>query len=161
MPRVLKWTIVLVLVAAAFAGCGGDDENGDAGAPTAVETTPTETAPADTTAVETTPEEPADPDDTGLEPVDFNDVTLTEFEVEVQKVGFPTQGVYTFVVANEGSTRHALAVEGPNGETETEEIPPGGSAELDAYLVSGTYKLYCPIGDHEQRGMVARLRVRN
>ena len=54
---------------------------------------------------------------------------------------------------------HALEVEGPTGEVETEEIKPGDEARLKVEVQDGTYKLYCPIGDHEARGMVGKLVV--
>ena len=156
-------TITTLLAAAALAlagtGCGDDDEDTDAGAGGAETTT---TAPAETgETTETTPDKPAKgDDDRGTEPVAGADVTLTEFEVDVSEKRLQREGVYTLTVANEGETTHALESEGPNGETETEEIAPGESAELDVYFVNGTYRLYCPIGDHEQRGMVTRLKVR-
>ena len=147
-------------LAIAAAGCGDDDETADTGTePTATQTERAEGA-------ETTGEDPGEaegPEDDGgdaaTKPVGEADVTLTEFKVALLKRALPKQGVYRLNIVNEGDTTHALEAEGPNGETETDEIEPGGSATLDAYLVSGTYKLYCPIGNHEQRGMTARLRV--
>ena len=158
------WALAALAALAFAAGCGGDDDEDAATTTpgTAAEAAP-ETAAEQTDTAETTETAARKPpkrgEDTGTEPVGDADVKLTEFEVELAKRSFPREGVYTLKVVNEGEATHVLEAEGPNGETETEEIPPGESAELDAYFVSGTYKLYCPIGDHEQRGMTARLRV--
>lgn len=87
-------------------------------------------------------------------------VTLTEFDVKPSVKTLPQEGVYSFGVVNEGEVPHALVVEGPNGESRTDRIAPGESTKLEAYLVSGRYELYCPIADHEQKGMTAKLTVK-
>ncbi|HEX2097708.1 MAG TPA: plastocyanin/azurin family copper-binding protein [Rubrobacteraceae bacterium] len=55
---------------------------------------------------------------------------------------------------------HALEIEGNGIEEETDDIEPGGSAELEVNLEPGTYELYCPVGNHEERGMVGTVTVR-
>jgi Copper binding proteins, plastocyanin/azurin family len=51
-------------------------------------------------------------------------------------------------------------VEGPGGESETEDIAPGDSAELTVDLSqAGTYEWYCPIGNHKELGMEGEIRV--
>jgi uncharacterized cupredoxin-like copper-binding protein len=67
--------------------------------------------------------------------------------------------VIAFVVANAGSVPHALQVEGPHGDLRTAALAPGSATTIKFDLPTGTYKWYCPIADHEQRGMVGRLRV--
>jgi uncharacterized cupredoxin-like copper-binding protein len=74
-------------------------------------------------------------------------------------VGRVKAGSVTFGVTNDGQEAHALEVEGNGIEEETEEIPPGDSAPLEVDLKEGTYELYCPVGDHKDRGMTAELVV--
>ena len=124
-------------------------------------TTDGESASTGTTTTETTTTEEGAPpvDDTGEKSAGDTDVSLTEFKVTPSKTKFAKEGVYTLKVRNDGEITHALEAEGPNGETETEDIAPGESAELQAYFVSGSYELYCPIGDHEDRGMKKEVTV--
>ena len=69
-------------------------------------------------------------------------------------------GTYTFHVTNDGAAVHAHEVEGPTGEVETPELGPGESADLAVDLSeSGEYELYCPVGDHRDRGMEATIAV--
>jgi uncharacterized cupredoxin-like copper-binding protein len=76
--------------------------------------------------------------DGGLEP--------TGFELD--------PGTYTFRVVNDGTTVHALEIEGPEGEVETGDLEPGDSADLTVELSeAGEYELYCPVGDHREQGM--------
>jgi uncharacterized cupredoxin-like copper-binding protein len=73
----------------------------------------------------------------------------------VEKAG-PT----TIEVANDGKFDHSLEVEGPNGEVETDTIPPGKSATLEVDLSKpGTYEMYCPIGNHRDMGMEGEVSV--
>ena len=51
-------------------------------------------------------------------------------------------GAGTPRVVNEGGAVHALEVEGPTGEVETEELEPGESADLAVTLEDGEYELY-------------------
>ena len=60
--------------------------------------------------------------------------------------------MYTLNVTNDGSITHALEAEGPSGETETEDLAPGDSAELKVNFENGSYELYCPIGNHKDLG---------
>jgi plastocyanin len=65
------------------------------------------------------------------------------------------------VVAFENSSGvpHAVEVEGNGVEEETETIS-DGSERLALDLEAGEYKFYCPVGSHEQAGMVGTLTVR-
>ena len=86
-------------------------------------------------------------------------VEETEFALAVSQTSLDP-GTYTFVVTNEGTVNHALEIEGPGvDEAETETLPPGESAELTVTLETGTYKLYCPVGGHEDLGMRLELGV--
>ncbi|HSE81562.1 MAG TPA: cupredoxin domain-containing protein [Gaiellaceae bacterium] len=85
------------------------------------------------------------------------DVALSDFAIEPSSLALDP-GTYTFHVVNEGATEHALEVEGPTGE-ETEELGPGESADLTVDLEDGEYEVYCPVGDHRDRGMEGTIAV--
>lgn len=68
-------------------------------------------------------------------------------------------GVISIEVTNDGTVRHALAVDAPAGRVSTDALRPGERATFAIRLPPGRYKWYCPIADHEQRGMAGRLRV--
>ena len=66
----------------------------------------------------------------------------------------------TFAVTNDGQVPHALEVEGPDGEAETDTIEPGKSDDLKVDLgKAGTYEWYCPIGNHKEQGMKGEITV--
>lgn len=145
-PRILLVASALLL-AVLVAACGDDEREGSftSESGTGTETTATGTETTTTPAAEASKTFQISEVEFKLRPADF---TLAE------------PGVVEFVVKNEGGTVHALEIEGPSGEFETEEIQPGGEARLTAELgQDGTYKLYCPVGDHEGRGMVGKLVV--
>jgi uncharacterized cupredoxin-like copper-binding protein len=84
----------------------------------------------------------------------------TEFKLEPASFELEEAGVVEFVVKNDGEIVHALEVEGPTGEVETEEIQPGKTARLKADVSkAGEYELYCPIGNHKEQGMTGELVV--
>jgi plastocyanin len=60
---------------------------------------------------------------------------------------------------NTSGVPHAVEVEGNGVEEETETIT-DGSERLSVNLDAGEYKFYCPVGNHEQAGMVGTLTVR-
>ena len=68
-------------------------------------------------------------------------------------------GLVAFEATNDGLVRHALAVIGPAGQARTQTLKPGERTTVEVRLPPGTYKWYCPVGDHERRGMVGRIRV--
>jgi plastocyanin len=86
-------------------------------------------------------------------------IVLSDFAVE-PPVDSLEPGTYTARVTNEGGTVHALKVDGPTGETESAQLQPGESVELELDLSeAGEYELTCPVGDHRDRGMEASLAV--
>jgi uncharacterized cupredoxin-like copper-binding protein len=92
------------------------------------------------------------PEPTG-QVVDRVTVTETEFRLDPQDTRV-NAGVVVFTARNAGSTAHALEVEGPKGEVETDEIAPGKSATIKVDLTApGTYEWYCPVDGHKDRGM--------
>jgi plastocyanin len=86
---------------------------------------------------------------------DALEIVLTDFAVE-PPTGSLEPGTYTARVTNEGGVVHALKVDGPTGETESAQLQPGQSVELELDLSeAGEYELTCPVGDHRDRGMEA------
>jgi uncharacterized cupredoxin-like copper-binding protein len=87
-------------------------------------------------------------------------VKETEFKLEPAEITLDKPGTYVFEAVNSGDAVHALEVEGQAIEEETEEIQPGQSAKLKVKLEPGTYELYCPVGDHGERGMEGTVTVK-
>jgi plastocyanin len=87
-------------------------------------------------------------------------VAETEFHLSPANPSVAKAGVVEFQVVNAGKVAHALEVEGPGGEVETDRIEPGADATLKADLgKAGRYEWYCPIGDHRDRGMRGEITV--
>jgi plastocyanin len=85
-------------------------------------------------------------------------VSLTDYRLP-RSVRVARSGLVAFEATNDGQALHALAVIGPAGQARTQTLKPGERATVEVRLPPGTYKWYCPVADHEQRGMVGRVRV--
>ncbi|HSJ17982.1 MAG TPA: cupredoxin domain-containing protein [Solirubrobacterales bacterium] len=138
------WGLVATLAVAASLGvaaCGGDDDDDGDVAATTTETTGVTGAAAG--AGETV------------------DVTMTDFEFDPKD---PTvkPGEVTFDVVNDGETLHNMEVEGPSGAAELpEDLQPGDSGSFSVDLGEpGKYRFYCPVGNHEDLGMVGEVTVK-
>ncbi len=94
------------------------------------------------------------------EPIATIEVQETEFSLDPSEITLDQPGTYVFRAVNSGDVVHALEIEGEGIEEETENLEPGESAELRVDLEPGTYELYCPVGNHEERGMVGTVTVR-
>lgn len=82
------------------------------------------------------------------------EIVETDFKLDPATVTLDEPGTYTFRAVNEGGTVHALELEGNGIEEETEEIQPGGSAELTVEITeAGEYEIYCPVDGHKEKGM--------
>ncbi len=85
-------------------------------------------------------------------------VELDEFEVRM-----PSElaaGPTTFRVTNVGGAEHNFEVEGQGIEEEFKEnLRPGETKEMTLDLQPGTYEVYCPVGNHEDQGMLLELTV--
>jgi hypothetical protein len=85
-------------------------------------------------------------------------VALRDHQVEM-----PEQlpmGLTDFMVTNHGATMHSFVLEGQGIEARLQgQIDPGASMLMRVDLVPGSYRAYCPVDDHEERGMEARLTV--
>ena len=100
------------------------------------------------------------PNTTSGPPVASIDVRETEMKLDPQNPTVKRPGVVEFKVENAGQVVHALEIEAPTGEVQTQQIPAGNSATLRANLDRpGKYRWYCPVGDHEQQGMEGTITV--
>jgi len=105
-----------------------------------------------------TTEEQATPAPTGpaAETVKLSE---TEYKITPSDVDTKKSGVVEFEVTNDGSTTHALEVEGGGVEQRTDDIAPGESATLKVDLSKGVYEMYCPISNHKDLGMTGEARI--
>jgi uncharacterized cupredoxin-like copper-binding protein len=138
-----RWSAVAIFAVAASLGvaaCGGDDDDDESAATTA----PTETTGA--------AEAGGGGETVKMSAIDF------EFKPSDPTVA---PGEVTFEVTNDGEAPHNLEVEGPSGEAELpEDLQPGDSGDLPVDLSEpGTYRFYCPVGNHEDLGMVGEVTV--
>ncbi len=118
-----------LLVVAILTGCGGGDGEGGAGTSEA-----------------------------GAAPSGSLSVAASEFAFAPAELTAEA-GEVTIELANDGAAPHAIAIAG-NGVDETSETVDGGATtSLTVELEDGTYEIWCPVGDHRDRGMVGTLTV--
>lgn len=88
------------------------------------------------------------------------DVQVALVDYRIDMPASLLSGPVTFNVTNSGSHEHSFEIEGEGIEKKLDRpLQPGQSAQLRAELRSGTYKVYCPVADHEGRGMTRQLVV--
>jgi predicted lipoprotein with Yx(FWY)xxD motif/uncharacterized cupredoxin-like copper-binding protein len=86
------------------------------------------------------------------------EVVLTEFEIQMA-TELPA-GQTVFMISNTGEFPHNFEIEGQGIEMELEQDLQGGEhGMLEVNLEPGTYTIYCPVGNHEDRGMTLELTV--
>lgn len=134
---VVRAVLALIVATLAVAGCG--EERGDA--------------------LRTVPEPVGAAPASDPRAVARTSVSLVDYHLDVSQPRLPRSGRIAIEVTNNGVMRHALALDGPSGLIRTRTLVPGERATLSVTLPQGTYRWYCPIADHERRGMVGRLRV--
>ncbi len=79
-------------------------------------------------------------------------VTLTEHEIELS--GEAVAGQVVFELTNEGDQVHGFVVEGNGVDTAlTSDLRPGVTDRVTIELDAGSYIVWCPVGDHRDRGM--------
>jgi uncharacterized cupredoxin-like copper-binding protein len=78
----------------------------------------------------------------------------TEYKLNPNAIALSKPGTYAFKGVNDGTTAHALEVEGNGVETKISEFDPGSSGTLKVTLPkNGTYEIYCPVDGHKDLGM--------
>jgi uncharacterized cupredoxin-like copper-binding protein len=86
------------------------------------------------------------------------DVRLIEHEIEMPKQ-LPA-GKTAFVVKNAGKAKHNFEIQGQGLDKKFwMSVDPAESKTLHVDLKPGTYKVFCPVGDHEEHGMKLELKV--
>jgi uncharacterized cupredoxin-like copper-binding protein len=87
------------------------------------------------------------------------EVHLSEYAVKMPDT-LPA-GPTTFVVHNDGIKTHSFRIEGPGVSDAilAKPVPPQETESLQVTLQPGEYKVYCPIGSHENKGMKLTLKV--
>lgn len=82
----------------------------------------------------------------------FAEVLLDEYTIEMPET--MPGGTVSFEISNTGDEEHSFAIEGPGVEEELPEpLDPTETTVLTLELAPGTYTVWCPIGDHRDRGM--------
>lgn len=86
------------------------------------------------------------------------EVRLSEYAIEMPHT-LPA-GPTTFLVRNEGKKIHSFKIEGPGIDAIlSKPVQPQAAGELQVTLQPGEYKIYCPVGSHEAKGMTMKLTV--
>jgi uncharacterized cupredoxin-like copper-binding protein len=131
--------VVAVAAGVLLGGCGSDDDGGSSGSSAQKkETTSSGGSGAGATVK----------------------LSESEFKIDPANPKVAKAGKVKFEVTNDGQIVHALEVEGPGEEAETEQIQPGQSATVTVDLSkAGTYEMYCPVGNHRQQGMEGKVVV--
>ena len=62
-------------------------------------------------------------------------------------------------MANPAQIPHAIGIRGDGVDEVGETVNKDGTSSVEATLAPGRYTLFCPVGGHEQAGMVATLTV--
>ena len=83
----------------------------------------------------------------------------TDYALDPSSLHIQRAGTYAFRAVNKGRVGHALEIEGEGIEEETTVLGPGEEATMTVELEEGSYELYCPVGDHQDRGMTAQVGV--
>ncbi len=85
-------------------------------------------------------------------------VELTEWQINMP-TSIPA-GLTVFEVTNTGNAVHNFEIEGQGIEQVFEaNLQSGESGTLEVDLEPGTYRVYCPVGNHAGRGMELELTV--
>ena len=69
-------------------------------------------------------------------------------------------GRVSIEMRNPSDIPHAVAIRGAAADATGDTVGRDGTSRVQADLQPGTYTLFCPVGGHEQAGMVATLTVR-
>jgi plastocyanin len=136
-----RCVVIVVLAGLLVAGCGDDEENGG----------------GDGGAAQTGTEEQTEPSQPAAQTVD---ISAEDFKFDPENPKVDKAGTVEFRLTNDGQAPHALEVEGPEGEVESEVIDPGKSTTVKADLGRrGSFVIYCPVGNHRDLGMEGTVQV--
>jgi uncharacterized cupredoxin-like copper-binding protein len=117
----------------------------DAGVDYAREANP----PKATTTAVSPPVEPAQPAGT---------VELTEYSIRMPQT--LKAGKHVLTIVNAGKERHSIEIEGNGLEAGlSAPLSRGDQTRWEVTLTPGTYEVYCPVNDHQEKGMTTRLVV--
>jgi uncharacterized cupredoxin-like copper-binding protein len=87
------------------------------------------------------------------------EVTLKEHHIDMPKS--IESGKTAFVVRNSGKEKHNFEIQGQGIEKKfMADLGPNDTKVLHVNLNSGSYKVTCPVGDHESEGMHLKLTVK-
>ena len=142
VPRsqIVVWTSIVSLLL--LSACAGQPP--EVPAPSATPTlskAPTKALPAET---------PAGPNEV--------DVSLTEFAIDMPEA-IPA-GPTRFLVENNGAFTHNIRIVGAGIDVALPSNLSGGERDsLEVDLPPGEYRVYCPVGNHAERGMDITLTV--
>lgn len=151
----MKICAPLLLLLLLLAACGNDERPATA---VATDTATTSPDTADARFHPKAAQATAPPDRIALLQEDVQ-VTLADYRIEMTDTLMA--GQVTFNVTNAGAHEHGFEIEGEGLEKKLERsLRPGQSAKLVADLHAGTYEVYCPVADHDERGMRRQLVVR-
>ena len=87
------------------------------------------------------------------------EVTLTEHRIEMPRA--VPAGKTAFIVTNSGKAKHNFEIEGQGIEKKfLATVDPNETKTLNVDLKPGNYKVFCPVKDHEAKGMEVTLMVK-
>ena len=138
--RLSAFGAVVVILAGASAGCGGSSGSNASSDSTGATST---TSPG-----------------SGGSVIKTVTVHETEYKLNPSNISLTKPGTYVFKGVNDGTTTHALAVEGNGLDQDGMDISPGSSGTLKVTLSkAGTYEIYCPVDGHKDLGMKGKITV--
>jgi uncharacterized cupredoxin-like copper-binding protein len=92
------------------------------------------------------------------------DARKVEVRLVDHKIEMPQQlaaGKTAFIVTNGGSAKHNFEIEGQGMEKKfLTNVGPNETKTLHVDLKPGSYKVFCPVSDHEEHGMKMELTVK-
>jgi uncharacterized cupredoxin-like copper-binding protein len=98
--------------------------------------------------------------DTTKKKAEANEVEVVLREYKIEMEDSISGGETTFSIRNAGTIEHGFEIEGNGIEKKlSSNLAPGAEQTLTVNLEPGTYQVYCPVADHDERGMSLQLTV--
>ena len=91
------------------------------------------------------------------------EITAKDFTFNPDRIVVSRGQNVDLTMTNEGSARHSLSIKLPDAEVKfSDPVDPNGKRTLSfkAPDRAGDYEIYCPMGNHRERGMTATLVVK-